>query len=183
MLTLMNLLLANTLPICLGISQIYSRSKETAIEKFWETNCGRSRRVEAGGRFTWWRCSLQQSLRPSHVAAGPVMWLQQPVLWRQDRIGGALAPHNLWLAPHSCGSATLWCRQDTEGNHWDLSGATGTRGWASLKPDVALWGETLCSISTPPLGISVHFSVVHQTWEMQVKNILSFHKKYSLLFC
>lgn len=105
MLTLIYLLLANTLSICLGISQIYTRSKEIAIEKFWETNCDRSSRVEAGGRSTWWRCPLQQSLHPSHIAAGPVMWLQQPVPWRQDGIRGALAPHHLWLAPHSCGSA------------------------------------------------------------------------------
>lgn len=66
MLTLTYLLLANILSICLGMSRIYSRSKEIAIEKFWETNCDRSRRVEAGGRFMWWRCPLQQSLHLSH---------------------------------------------------------------------------------------------------------------------
>lgn len=126
MLTLIYILLANILSICLEISQIYSRSKETAIEKFWETNCDRSRRVEAEGIFMWWRCPLQQSLHPCHIAAGSVMWLQQPVLWRQDQIREALAPHHLWLAPHcGCGSATLWC---TAGSHWDLSGETGTWG-------------------------------------------------------
>lgn len=128
-------------------------------------NCDRSRRVEAGGRFTWWRCPLQQSLqRTCSVAAAPCS-LKAGLDKRSTCTPSPMVgTPQLWL------SGTRWGREDTEGNHWDLSGETGTWwGWASLKPDVALWRGTLCSLSTPQVGVSVHFSVVSDLRKSKLK--------------
>lgn len=121
MLVLIYILPANTLSICLKRSQICSKRKEIAIDKWWETNCDWSRKVEAGGTFTWLKCHLQQSQHPSHTAVGPVTWLQQRALWRQDQVTGAFAPHHFLLALRNMLlpwlSCTGWCREGTEGNH------------------------------------------------------------------
>ena len=121
MLAVIYLLPANTLSICLGRSRICSKRKETAIDKFWETNCDWSRRVEAGGRFTWLKCHLQHRQHPSHIAVGPVIWLQQPALWRQDQVNRSSCTSALMVGTPQHAVAMAQPYRLVQRRHWGES--------------------------------------------------------------
>lgn len=177
MLTLSYLLLANTLSICLERSQIYCRSKLPLknAEKLWQLWKG-------GGRREIHMVKISFSAEPnslSHCSRTCIVAAATCSLKGGSDQSSTWTPSLMVDTPQLWLSCTCWCREGSEGKHWDLSGERCTWGWASLKPDVALWRETQCSVSTPLLEISDHFSVVQQTWEKQVSNILSSHKKYN----
>lgn len=128
--------------------------------------------------------SHDEDVLSSRAYRGPVVWLQHPVLWRQDWIRGAPAPHHRWLAPHSCGSvvhvgAEKILRRITEifqekqvhdgaEHHWSLMWHCEEEHCVAFPLHRLVFCSFFCSIRPE---------------KKQVKNILSFHKKYNLISC
>lgn len=134
--------------------------------------------VEAGRRFKWLECHLQQSQRPSCIAAGPAIWLQQPGLWRQDQGTGGVAAHLLPLALPSRMlpwlGHTWWFRGGNEGTHGGLAGKTVSWGLTSLIHDKVIERNAVSGFHST----AGHFTSLNTIGaEKRKLNIFYFHEK------
>lgn len=134
--------------------------------------------VEAGRRFKWLECHLQQNQRPSCIAAGPAIWLQQPGLWRQDQGTGGVAAHLLPLALPSRMlpwlGHTWWFRGGNEGTHGGLAGKTVSWGLTSLIHDKVIERNAVSGFHST----AGHFTSLNTIGaEKRKLNIFYFHEK------